>query len=285
MTRADLPRSRLLARRLLRNRLNLAGSLLLLLLVLIALLAPWIAPHSPTAIAIGARLSPPSAHHPFGTDQYGRDVLSRVLYGTRYDLTMAVLAVLLAAGVGTPLGMIAGFFGGTADTVIMRLMDLLLAFPDIVFAIVLASVLGPSLSNAILALSIVGIAGYARIAYGATLSLREQAYVEAARALGAPNRQILLRQILPNLLAPVLIRATLGMGFTILLAAGLGFIGLGAQPPTPEWGAMINEGRNQILIGDWWTSVFPGLAIVLTVTAFNLVGDGLRDLLDPRAGR
>jgi peptide/nickel transport system permease protein len=273
---------RRLARRFHLNSSLVLGGAIVTLVVLAALFAPLLTPHDPVKLNIPARFQPPSAQHWFGTDQYGRDIFARVLYGARYDLLIAVLAVALAAGVGTPLGMMAGYFRGLTDTIIMRLMDLLLAFPNILLAMTLAAVLGPSLNNAILAVAIVGIAGYARIAYSATLSAANEVYVEAARALGAPHHRLLLRAILPAIIAPIVIRATLGMGFTILLAAGLGFIGLGAQPPTPEWGAMINEGRNQIILGRWWTSVFPGLAIVVLVTGFNLLGDGLRDALDPR---
>jgi peptide/nickel transport system permease protein len=258
------------------------GGAIILIMVLAATFAPYITPYDPIRLDIRSRFQPPSATHWFGTDQYGRDVFTRVLYGARYDLLIAVLAVALAAGVGTPLGLLAGYFRGWTDTVVMRTMDLLLAFPNILLAMTLAAVLGPSLNNAILAVAIVGIAGYARIAYASTLSAKSEVYVEAARALGAAHHRLMLRAILPAILAPIVIRGTLGMGFTILLAAGLGFIGLGAQPPTPEWGAMINEGRNQVILGRWWTSVFPGLAIVLLVTGFNLLGDGLRDALDPR---
>ncbi len=268
-----------------RFRLNsslVMGGSIVLLMVLAAVFAPLITPYDPIRLSIPSRFQPPSPEHWFGTDQYGRDVFTRVLYGARYDLLIAVLAVALAAGVGTPLGMLAGYFRGWTDTAIMRVMDLLLAFPNILLAMTLAAVLGPSLNNAILAVAIVGIAGYARIAYASTMAASTEVYVEAARALGAPHHRLLLRAILPAILAPIVIRGTLGMGFTILLAAGLGFIGLGAQPPTPEWGAMINEGRNQVILGRWWTSVFPGLAIVLLVTGFNLLGDGLRDALDPR---
>ena len=247
-----------------------------------ALFAPYLTPYNPVELDIPARFLSPGAQHLFGTDQYGRDILTRILYGARYDLVIAVSAVAFAAGIGTPLGMISGYFRGWPETLIMRSMDLLLAFPNILLAMTLAAVLGPSLGNAILAVSIVGVAGYARIAYSATLAAANETYVEAARALGAPHGRLLVRAILPAILAPIVIRATLGMGFTILLAAGLGFIGLGAQPPTPEWGAMINEGRNQVILGRWWTSVFPGLAIVVLVTGFNLLGDGLRDALDPR---
>lgn len=247
-----------------------------------ALLAPYLTPYNPIELNIPARFQSPSRLHLFGTDQYGRDIFTRILYAARYDLIIALSAVSLAAGVGTPLGMLSGYFRGWPETLIMRSMDLLLAFPNLLLAMTLAAVLGPSLNNAILAVSIVGIAGYARIAYSATLAAANETYVEAAKALGAPHGRLLARAILPAILAPIVIRATLGMGFTILLAAGLGFIGLGAQPPTPEWGAMINEGRNQVILGRWWTSVFPGVAIVVLVTGFNLLGDGLRDALDPR---
>ncbi|MCL4722499.1 MAG: ABC transporter permease, partial [Gammaproteobacteria bacterium] len=259
-------------RRFRPNSSLLLGGAIVLFMVLAAVFAPLLTPYDPIRLNIASRFQPPSAEHWFGTDQYGRDVLTRVLHGARYDLLIAVLAVALAAGIGTPLGLIAGYFRGWTDTVIMRLMDLLLAFPNILLAMTLAAVLGPSLDNAILAVAIVGIAGYARIAYASTLSAKADVYVEAARALGASHHRLMLRAILPAIIAPIVIRGTLGMGFTILLAAGLGFIGLGAQPPTPEWGAMINEGRNQVILGRWWTSVFPGLAIVLLVTGFNLLG-------------
>ena len=276
--RENTPRKR----RLRPNSSLILGAAVVGVMVFGALFAPYLTPYDPVELDIPARFQPPSLSHLFGTDQYGRDIFTRVLYGARYDLVIAVLAVSLAAGVGTPLGMVSGYFRGSLETLIMRSMDLLLAFPNLLLAMTLAAVLGPSLDNAILAVSIVGIAGYARIAYSATLSAANETYIEAAKALGAPHGRLLARAILPAILAPIVIRATLGMGFTILLAAGLGFIGLGAQPPTPEWGAMINEGRNQVILGRWWTSVFPGLAIVVLVTGFNLLGDGLRDALDPR---
>ncbi|AZI44952.1 ABC transporter permease (plasmid) [Deinococcus psychrotolerans] len=274
---------RRLWRKVSRNRLTLLGLFIIGVMVLAVVLAPWLTPYDPVQVEVASKLQPPSAQHWMGTDQYGRDVLARIIYGTRYDLLIAVSAVAFAAGVGTPLGMIAGYFGGRTEGVIMRCMDLLLVFPDILLAITLAAVLGPSLSNAILAVSIIGIAGYARLAHSSTLTARELMYVEAARAVGMSTPQIIRKAILPNIVSPIMIRATLGMGFAVLLAASLGFIGLGAQPPTPEWGAMINEGRTQIISGAWWTSVFPGLAIVLLVTGFNLLGDGLRDIFDPRA--
>jgi peptide/nickel transport system permease protein len=188
----------------------------------------------------------------------------------------------VAAGIGTPLGVLAGYYGRLVDDLLTRGADILLAFPSLVLALALASALGPGLWKAILALAIVGIGGYLRLARASSLAVREEAYVEAARAVGASDVRILVGYMLPNVIAPIVVRATLGMGFTVLLAASLSFIGLGAQPPTPEWGAMINEGRNQLVTGLWWVSTFPGLAIMSLVLGFNLLGDGIRDILDPR---
>jgi peptide/nickel transport system permease protein len=269
-------------RRFWRNRLSLLGLVILLVWIGIALLAPALAPHDPVEVRLDARMQPPGTGRWLGTDFYGRDILSRILFGARYDLLIALFAVGVAAGVGAPLGILAGYYGGRLDDALMRLMDIIIAFPGLVLAMALASVLGPGLEKAILALAIVGVAGYARIGRASTLSAREEVYVEAARALGAPDLKILVRHILPNVVSPVVVRATLGMGFTVLLAASLSFIGLGAQPPTPEWGAMINEGRNQLITGRWWVSTFPGLAIMSLVLGFNLLGDGIRDVLDPR---
>jgi peptide/nickel transport system permease protein len=271
-----------LARRFRRNRLSLIGLAILALWIAVALLAPVIAPHDPIDVRLDARMEPPAAGRWLGTDFYGRDILSRILFGARYDLLIALFAVGVAAGVGAPLGILAGYVGGRLDEAIMRVMDIIIAFPGLVLAMALASVLGPGLEKAILALAIVGVAGYARLGRASTLSVREEIYVEAARAMGASDAKILARHVVPNVVSPLLVRATLGMGLTVLLAASLSFIGLGAQPPTPEWGAMINEGRNQLITGRWWVSTFPGLAIMSLVLGFNLLGDGLRDVLDPR---
>lgn len=272
----------LLVRRFGRNGLSIAGLGIILLWTAAALAAPLLAPHDPVEVDIGARMQPASRVHPLGTDFYGRDLLSRIVFGARYDLAIALVAVGLAAGVGVSLGVLAGYYGRGVDDVIMRTTDVLLAFPSLVLALALASALGPGLWKAILAVAVVGVAGYSRLARGSTLSLREEAYVEAARAEGASDLRIMVRYVLPNILSPIIVRATVGMGFTVLLAAGLSFIGLGAQPPTPEWGAMINEGRNQLVTGVWWISTFPGLAIMSLVLGFNLLGDGIRDALDPR---
>ncbi|OLC28256.1 MAG: hypothetical protein AUH31_09840 [Armatimonadetes bacterium 13_1_40CM_64_14] len=272
----------LLVRRFLRNRLSLAGLMILAVWIAVALLAPVLAPHDPSDVNLEVRLLPPGPGGWLGTDYYGRDIASRIFYGARYDLLISLFAVGVALLSGAPIGVIAGYRGGRVDNLIMRVIDVIMAFPALVLAMALASVLGPGLEKAILALAIVGMAGYARLARASTLSTREEVYVEAARALGAADASVLWRHILPNIISPLVIRGTLGMGFTVLLAASLSFIGLGAQPPTPEWGAMINEGHNQLITGSWWVSTFPGLAIMSLVLGFNLLGDGIRDVIDPR---
>lgn len=272
----------MLVRRFRRNSLSLAGLVILAGWMVLALAAPLFTTYDPVDVSIEARLQAPSRHHLLGTDFFGRDIWSRILYGARYDLLIALVAVGVAAGVGTPLGVLAGYYGRLVDDLLTRAADVLLAFPSLVLALALASALGPGLWKAILALAIVGIAGYLRLARASSLAVREEAYVEAARAVGASDVRILVSYVLPNIISPIVVRATLGMGFTVLLAASLSFIGLGAQPPTPEWGAMINEGRNQLVTGLWWVSTFPGLAIMSLVLGFNLLGDGIRDILDPR---
>ncbi|HEX4841752.1 MAG TPA: ABC transporter permease [bacterium] len=272
----------LLGRRFLRNRLSLAGLMILAVWSGVALLAPVLARHDPADVNLEMRLQPPGPGGWLGTDYYGRDIASRILYGARYDLLISLFAVGVAVSSGAPIGVIAGYHGGRVDSLVMRVIDVIMAFPALVLAMALASVLGPGLEKAILALAIVGMAGYARLARASTLSTREEVYVEAARALGAADASVLWRHILPNIISPLVIRGTLGMGFTVLLAASLSFIGLGAQPPTPEWGAMINEGHNQLITGSWWVSTFPGLAIMSLVLGFNLLGDGIRDVIDPR---
>lgn len=272
----------MLVRRFRRNTLSLAGLMVIAGWIVLALAAPLFTTYDPVDVAVEARLLRPSAEHLLGTDFFGRDIWSRILYGARYDLLIALVAVGVAAGVGTPLGILAGYYGRLVDDLLTRAADILLAFPSLVLALALASALGPGLWKAILALAIVGIAGYIRLARASTLAVREEAYIEAARAAGASDMRILVGYVLPNIVSPIVVRATLGMGFTVLLAASLSFIGLGAQPPTPEWGAMINDGRNQLVTGLWWISTFPGLAIMSLVLGFNLLGDGIRDVLDPR---
>jgi peptide/nickel transport system permease protein len=264
-----------------RNPLTLAGILIIGALVGIALVAPLIAPADPTRTNLEIRFDPPTRAHPFGTDQLGRDILSRVIYGTRVSLRIAILAAVIATTIGAPLGIISGYFRGRVDDLLMRLTDMFMAFPRLILAMAIAAALRPSLENVIIAISIAAWPAYARLARSVTLALREETFVEAARALGAGSPRILTRHVLPGVLSPMVIQISLDMGGIILTAAGLGFIGVGAQPPTPEWGVMIAEGRNYIT-QQWWVSTFPGIAIALVVFGFNLLGDGIRDLLDPR---
>ena len=269
-------------KRLRKNRLAVAGGVLLVGFVLLALVAPLVAPHDPLAQDLYNRLAAPSLTHPFGTDDFGRDILSRVIYGSRISLRIGGAAVLLALAVGTTIGLTAGYWGGALDQVLMRAMDLMLAFPSILLAIGIVAVLGPGLENAMLAVGIVAVPQYARLVRASALSVREQDYVQAVRALGASDLRILVFAVLPNCLAPLIVQSTLGLATAILDAAGLSFLGLGAQPPTPEWGAMLSGGRELILSAPW-VLTFPGVAILITVLAFNLLGDGLRDALDPRS--
>lgn len=268
-------------RRLFRTPGALVGAVVSGLFVGTALLAAWIAPYDPVAPSPEGVLQAPSWTHPCGTDELGRDVLSRVLFGSRISLQVGIVAVGIAMVIGTILGLIAGFNGGLWDTVIMRGTDVLLAFPGILLAIAIVATLGPSLINVMIAVGIGAVPVYARTVRGSTLSVRQLEYVEAARAAGATTVRVLSRHILRNISAPILVLATLGVGINILIAAGLSYIGLGAQPPTPEWGAMLS-GARQYLRDAWWTAVFPGLAITAAVIGVNLLGDGLRDVLDPR---
>ena len=264
-----------------RSPLTVAGLALIAILAVIALLAPLIAPANPLKQVLSTRLKPPSADHWLGTDQLGRDVLSRMIYGARISLLIGTVVVGLAASVGTFVGLVAGYVGGWLDEGLMRLTDVFLAFPALILAMAISGALGPSLTNAMIAIAVVSWPVYARLVRAQVLSLREREYVEAARSLGAPAVRIVWGHILPNTLAPLLVQASFDMGGAILSAAGLSFIGFGTQPPTAEWGVMISEGRNYIATHSW-LSLFPGLAILLTVAAFNLIGDGLRDALDPR---
>ena len=267
-----------------QNRLSVVGLALIAGFLLLAFAAPLLAPADPMAQALYNRLSPPMLEHPFGTDDFGRDILSRVIYGARISLRVGIVAVLIALVLGTGIGLVAGYWGGWIDQVLMRVMDLLLAFPSILLAIGIVAILGPGLENAMLAVGIVAVPQYARLVRASVLTVRETDYVLAARAMGASDARILAFAILPNCLAPLIVQATLGLATAILDAAGLSFLGLGAQPPTPEWGAMLSQGR-ELIVRAPWVLAFPGGAIFLTVLAFNLVGDGLRDALDPKAIR
>jgi len=273
--------SRRRVRHLLQNRPAIVGLAMLTAVAVSAALAPWIAPYDPNAQAWDQALRGPSTAHWLGTDEFGRDVLARVIYGGRISLVVGILAVTIAAGLGVPLGLVSGFVGARVDVVVMRIMDVLLAFPAILLALAIVGTLGPGVRNAIIAVGIVAIPAFARVVRGATLVVRAQEYVDAARALGVSVPRIIARHVFPNAVAPVIVQATLGVGTAILSSAGLSFLGLGAQPPTPDWGGMLASGREYMLQA-WWVATFPGLAIMVTVLGFNLVGDALRDALDPR---
>ncbi len=262
-----------------RRPMAIVGIVVIVFWLVIAVLAPLVAPYDPLAQEF-ARLAPPSAAHWFGTDVLGRDVLSRTLYGSRISLPLSLILVLASMVIGSVVGAIAGYFGRVVDEVIMRIADLVFAFPTIILAMIVAASLGPSLLNAVIALLVVSWPSYARVMRSLVLSARGQEYVVAGRLLGAGTVRSLGRDILPNVAAPVLVLATLDFGNAILLLSGLSFLGLGAVPPTPEWGAMVSDGVQQF--SSWWLAAFPGLAIFTVVVAFNFVGDALRDALDPR---
>jgi len=262
------------------NPVALVGLALVIAWVLISLLAPLIAPYGPLEQKIVQRLKPPSAAHWFGTDQLGRDVLTRVLYGGRLSLPAGLSVVLIAGVIGTAIGAISGFAGGWLDELMMRITEVFMAFPTIILAMAIASALGPSLINAILAMVVVWWPSYARVVRGLVLSVKANDYVQAARALGVPEGRILWRTVLPNCLAPAVVVATIDLGNAVLVFAGLSFLGLGPDPATPEWGRMIADGIE--FFDQWWMSAFPGLAIFLVVMAFNFVGDSIRDALDPQ---
>lgn len=264
-----------------QDRAALFGGILVVLLALIALLAPWLAPHNPVQQNIANALSPPGAGYLLGTDNMGRCNLSRLLYGARISLAVGLLAGGLAAGIGTVIGLVAGYYGGVLDEALMRLTDILMAFPSLVFVLAVVGTLGPGLTNTLFALVVLGWLGFARVVRGATLSIKESEFVLAARGLGFSNARIMWRHILPNVLGPVIVLATFDIPHTILAVAGLSFLGLGAQPPTPEWGAMLNAGRTYMRTQPH-LMIAPGVMIMLTVLAFNLLGNGLRDALDPR---
>jgi peptide/nickel transport system permease protein len=271
------------ARHFRKNRLAMAGLIVMLLLYVVALLAPLIAPFDPTAQGdiVLTRYRPPSLENPMGTDKFGRDILSRVLYGARISLTIGFIAVGLSVTLGTTVGALAGYFGKWVDAVLMRFTDMMLSFPRLILLIVIIALFEPSIWLVVIVLGLTGWMSVARIVRGEVLSLREREFVQAARVLGMNDVRIISRHIIPNILAPVIVYTTLGIGNTILVEAALSFLGLGVQPPTPSWGNMISDGRDS-LITAWWIATFPGLAIVATVTAFNLLGDGLRDAMDPR---
>jgi peptide/nickel transport system permease protein len=257
------------------------GAVVMVLFLLAALLAPLLAPYQPLEQNIVDGLKPPSAQYLFGTDKLGRDIFSRILYGARISLFVGVAVVLMSGVVGTLLGVLAGYVGGWADELLMRITDIFFAFPSLILAMAIAGALGPSLPNALIAISAATWPVYARLLRGQVLALKEREFVLAARTVGVPEWQIIVRHLLPNMLAPLLVQGSFDMGGAITAVAGLSFIGFGAQPPTPEWGVMISESRTYMATA-WWMGTFPALAIMLVVGSFNLLGDGLRDLLDPR---
>jgi len=257
------------------------GAVVMLIFLLAAVFAPLLAPYPPLEQNISVGLNAPSAAHLFGTDKLGRDIFSRILYGARISLFVGVAVVLMSGLIGTLLGVVAGYMGGWADELLMRVTDIFFAFPSLILAMAIAGALGPSLQNALIAISAATWPVYARLLRGQVLALKEREFVLAARTVGVPEWQIVIRHLLPNMLAPLLVQGSFDMGGAITAVAGLSFIGFGAQPPTPEWGVMISDARSYMATA-WWMGTFPALAIMLVVGSFNLLGDGLRDLLDPR---
>lgn len=270
-----------LLRRLSRHRTALVGLAILTAFVVATALAALLFPGDANEANFEQVLQRPSSRHVLGTDQLGRDLLTRIVYGARVSFVIGILAVALSAAVGVPVGLASGYYGGAIDIAVQRLVDLLLAFPAFLLALTLISVLGVGITNVVVAVGVATMPVYIRLVRGVALSLRQQTYVEAAQALGAADSRIIRRHVLPNCLAPLIVQSTLQLGTAILAAAGLGFLGLGVKPPTPEWGTMLGEGQTYLL-SSWYIATFPGMAIFLAVMAFNLLGDGLRDALDPR---
>lgn len=268
-------------KRLKRNKLALVGLFIIVLLFIMAIFAKVIAPYDYAKQNLQSTFQFPSAKHLLGTDEFGRDIFSRIVYGSRISLEVGFIAVSISIVIGGVLGAVAGYYGKTIDNIIMRAMDILLAIPQILLAISIVAALGPGLVNLMVAVGISSIPGYARIVRASVLSIKDQEFVEAAKATGSGDMRIIFKHIIPNCLAPIIVQATLGVAVAILTAAGLSFIGLGIQPPTPEWGAMLSGGREYIR-DYWYITLFPGLAIVITIFALNVLGDGLRDALDPR---
>jgi len=268
-------------RRLMKSRIGVLGIVFIGILVLVAIFAPVIAPHDPLEQNIMTRYQAPSSEHLLGTDEMGRDILSRIIYGSRISLQVGLFSIGIALVTGVFLGLIAGYYGGVLDMVIMRIMDIMLAFPAILLAIAIVAILGPKLRNAMLAIGVINIPRFARIIRSSTISIKESEYIAAARMMGANDFRIIFHHLLPNAMAPLIVQTTLSIATAILEAAALSFLGLGAQPPTPEWGAMLSDARSSLQRAPW-VATFPGLAIIFGVLGFNLMGDGLRDALDPK---
>jgi peptide/nickel transport system permease protein len=268
-------------RRMQRDKAALAGTAIIILLVFLALCAPAVTPYDPVEQNYEKLLSPPSWTHPLGTDQYGRDMAARIIYGCRYALLIGVAVVSIHFVVGVGLGLLAGYYGGWVETLIMRLVDVMLSIPSVVLAVTIAGFLGGGIQNVIIAVGAIGWRAYTRLVRAEVLAAKEQTFVEAARAVGCSNLRIILRHIMPYTLAPVIAYTSLGIATAILWSAALSFLGMGAQPPTPEWGAMLADGR-EFMQDAWWIATFPGVAIMVTVIGFNFFGDALRNALDPK---
>jgi peptide/nickel transport system permease protein len=272
---------RIIWKRFSKNPLSILGLAVILILAIVALLAPIISPYEPTKIDVYNVLSPPNTAHPFGTDELGRDLLTRMIWGSRVSLKVGFIAVAIAITIGTILGSIAGYYGGKIDAIIMRFVDIMLAFPTFFLILAVISIVEPNISTIMIIIGITGWMDVARLVRAEFLTLKERDFVLAARAIGASDSRIIFRHILPNALSPVFVAATFGIAGAILIESGLSFLGLGVQPPDPSWGNILTSGKDNITVA-WWLSLFPGLAILITVLSYNLVGEGLRDALDPR---
>ncbi len=267
-----------------RTKLAVIGTAIVIAFVLVAIIGPLFIPYDPLSQNMAERLQPPSLRHFFGTDQFGRDIFSRVISGAMIEVEIIIIVSVISGGIGLMLGVTAGYFGGVIDEILMRATDMFLAFPSLILAMAFAAMLGPSLINTIIAISLVGWTVFARLARAEAMRVKTQPYIEAIKALGASNTRIISIHVTPMCVSPVLVQLTLRMGTVILTAASLGFLGLGVRPPLPEWGAMVSDGRS-FLLDQWWISTFPGIAIAIVVLGFNLLGDGLRDIMDPRLRR
>jgi peptide/nickel transport system permease protein len=265
-----------------RNKLALVGLIVLIFIFGLVIFGPFLSPYDPLAIDFSAKLVPPSPEHLLGTDNYGRDLVSRIFSGARYTLLAAFISVLIGLTLGAPLGVISGYFGKTTDLILMRIMDILMSFPPLILAMAIVSGLGSSLMNASIAIGISYVPHFARLVRSRAVTVKRMDYVQAAVSIGSSRIRILLSDVFPNCITPLIVQATVYAGYGILWVAGLSFIGLGAKLPTPEWGLMIAEGRQYIVSGEWWVTIFPGIFIMLGVTGFTLIGDGLREVLNPK---
>ena len=271
----------MMIKRFTKNKRAMVGLWMVVVFVIVALFAPWIAPYDPIEQNMEKMLEPPSVEHPFGTDEFGRDILSRILYGAQISLMIGIVGVFIAVVLGVTLGTISGYFGGFLDSLIMRIMDIFMAFPSFLLALAIVSVLGPGMTNVMIAIGIFAVPNFARISRSAVIAVKNKEFIEAAEAMGATHLRIIFKHVIPNSIAPIIVLSTMRIATAILTAAGLSFLGMGAQPPTPEWGAMLSTGR-EYLRASPHVSTIPGLAIMFMVLSFNMLGDGLRDALDPK---